>query len=239
MVNMELTDIVPWGRSLDEYRAMFGLDDNDLGKSIIGVADGPASFNRELHQRGGKMVSVDPVYRFDSAELRRRIHAVRDEVMGQIRIRRDDYVWSNITSIDDLEQTRMKAMGLFVEDLEAGKREGRYVDGSLPTLAFADASFDLALCSHYLFLYDDHLDLSEHLASVRELCRVAREVRIFPLVTLGGRRSRFVDAVQGELRDGDGHGVEIERVGYEFQRGADHMLRIRVTSAESGARRSL
>jgi hypothetical protein len=45
---MQLNQVVPFGRSLDEYRAMFSLSDDDLGKEIVCVADGPASFNAEM-----------------------------------------------------------------------------------------------------------------------------------------------------------------------------------------------
>ena len=38
-------DIVPWGRSFDEYIDMFDLSEDDLARDIVGVGDGPASFN--------------------------------------------------------------------------------------------------------------------------------------------------------------------------------------------------
>ena len=41
----ELNDVVPWGRTLEEYREMFLLSDEDMLKSIAGFGDGPASFN--------------------------------------------------------------------------------------------------------------------------------------------------------------------------------------------------
>jgi len=97
-----------------------------------------------------------------------------------------------------------------------------------------DASFDLALCSHLLFLYSVQLDLGFHENAILEMCRVAREVRIFPLLALGGRRSNYVDLVAGVL-DGLGYTVSVERVAYEFQRGGNQMMRIRhrATSARS------
>ena len=44
--------------------------------------------------------------------------------------------------------------------------------------------FDLALVSHFLILYSAHLSFDVYLAAVRELCRVASAVRIFPILTL-------------------------------------------------------
>jgi hypothetical protein len=58
-----------------------------------------------------------------------------------------------------------------------------------------------------------------------ELCRVAKEVRVFPLLALGGAISAHLEGTVEMLRAA-GHQVSIERVSYEFQRGACEMLRI-------------
>jgi hypothetical protein len=58
-----LDHIVPWGRSFDEYRRMFGLTDADLARNIVGCGDGPAAFNAEATARGTRVVSCDPIYR--------------------------------------------------------------------------------------------------------------------------------------------------------------------------------
>jgi hypothetical protein len=120
----------------------------------------------------------------------------------------------------------MAAMSDFLADYGRGRHEGRYVAAGLPRLPFADGAFGLALCSHLLFLYTVQLDEAFHHASIAELCRVAAEVRIFPLLTLAGDRSPFADTAAAFMR-ARGHQVSIERVPYEFQRGGDEMLRIR------------
>jgi hypothetical protein len=63
------------------------------------------------------------------------------------------------------------------------------------------------------------------LRSVRELCRVAKEARIFPILELGSRKSRHIDAVAAKLRE-DGFEVSIDTVPYEFQKGGNQMLRV-------------
>ena len=119
----------------------------------------------------------------------------------------------------------------FLEDYDVGRVEGRYVNGALPVLPFADAVFDLALCSHLLFLYSSQLGKPFHLAAVREMCRVAAEVRVFPLLALGGKRSPYVDHCTEDLR-GLGFDVVVQSVSYEFQRGGDQMMRIRTAGTE-------
>ena len=87
-----------------------------------------------------------------------------------------------------------------------------------------DDAFDLALCSHLLFLYSEHLSVEFHIASMLELCRIAPEVRVFPLMELNAQKSRHVDNVVASFERNQ---IEwkIEQVPYEFQKGGCEMLR--------------
>lgn len=221
-----LDHVVPWGRSFDEYRRMFSLSEADLARSILGCGDGPAAFNAEATRRGARVVSCDPLYRFTRDEIDGRIAATCDTVLEQARRNADQFVWGHgIASVDELGEVRMRAMRAFLGDYDAGKAAGRYVDAALPSLPFADGAFDLALCSHFLFLYSAQFDEAFHRASIRELCRVAAEVRIFPLLTLAGTRSPFVDACIAEAR-ACGREATAEPVDYEFQRGGREMFHV-------------
>lgn len=225
-MSFNLENVVPWGRSFDEYIAMFALNGADLRKRILGCSDGPASFNATLTSLGGSAVSVDPIYQFTAEEITRRIEETCNIVMEQMRQNAQEFVWTQVGSLDKLRQMRMSAMSDFLADFQQGKSEGRYIHAELPNLPFTDGTFDLALCSHFLFLYSEHFDRAFHLRSLRELCRVAREVRVFPIVELGSTRSRHVDAVVSEL-SAEGYQVGVERVAYEFQKGGNEMLRLR------------
>ena len=222
---MKLDQVVPFGRGYDEYVSMFALSEADLGRRILACADGPASFNAVLHRRGGCVVSVDPIYQSSAAELRARIRATFDTVIEQARAHQEQYVWDAVRSVDELARLRMEAMEAFLTDFEAGKLAGRYLPHELPALPFADAQFDLALCSHFLFLYTDHLSREFHCRAIREMCRVAGEARVFPLLDLESRPSRYVGPVCTQLR-GEGYTCEVRAVPYEFQRGGDEMLRV-------------
>ena len=126
-------------------------------------------------------------------------------------------------------------MDSFLGDFERGKEEGRYVAASLPSLPFADDEFRIAVVSHLLFLYSEHLDAAAHVGSAFELLRVAEDVRIFPLVTLGRRWSPHVETVRTAL-EAAGCTVEIVTTSYEFQRAENHagnrMMRIRRRGAK-------
>jgi hypothetical protein len=221
-----LEHVVPWGRSFDEYRRMFALADDDLRLRILGCGDGPASFNAEATRRGTHVISCDPIYRYDTEQLRQRIAATSTEILEQTRKNAGEFVWTTIASVEELGRVRLAAMNDFLDDYAAGGREGRYINVELPTLPFADASFDLALSSHFLFLYTTQLGEGFHRAAILEMCRVAREVRIFPVLALGAVPSPLVELLVGELRS-QGFVVSIEDVDYEFQRGGNQMMRIR------------
>jgi len=223
---MKLENVVPWGRSLEEYIEFFCLSDGDLSKRILGCSDGPASFNAELSKRGAIVTSVDPIYRYSAGQLKQRISEVFDEIMPQMEANQDKYNWKSIPSVEKLGQLRTGSMSIFLADFEDGKGEGRYLDESLPDLNIEDQTYDLALCSHYLFLYDNHLNLAHHLSSLKELTRVAKEVRVYPLVSMSGEVSPHLDPVMS-LLVASGLSCNLVDVSYEFQKGATQMLVIK------------
>jgi hypothetical protein len=220
---MKLQNIVPWGRTLKEYQEMFLLTKEDLQQKILGCGDGPASFNLEARALGAEVVSIDPTYEFSKEQLEQRIDEVADEVIAQVRENQEAFVWKNIKDVDDLYVTRMGAMRQFLEDYTEGKEQGYYQLQMLPELSFDDKQFDLALSSHFLFLYSEHLDYEFHKRAILEMLRVAKEVRIFPLLTLENEKSPYVEKIMKEL-ELMGFKTQIVKTNYEFQQGANEML---------------
>ncbi len=218
--------VVPWGRSYSEYLGMFDLEPHERGGlrgRILGCGDGPASFNRELTRKGGSVVSLDPLYALSRDEIEARIGETFEDVIGQTRRERHRFVWDVIPSVEELGRVRMSAMRAFLDDYDEGRAEGRYREGGLPELPFEDGEFDLALCSHLLFFYADQLPREFHVDGVAELCRVAGQVRVFPLVDLNAAPSPQVAPALERLR-ALGFEPRVERVPYEFQRGGNEML---------------
>jgi hypothetical protein len=227
---MKLDDVIPWGRSFEEYRRMFALTEADLAGPLLGCGDGPASFNAEATARGHAVVSCDPLYAFPAGDIQRRVTECYDVVISQVKGEPDGFVWDYFRDPDHLGACRLAAMRQFLADFEPGKRQGRYVAASLPALPFADGRFALALVSHFLFLYSEQLGRDFHLAAFDELLRVAGEVRVFPLLGLDRRWSPHVGPVREHLERA-GFVAEVIAVEYEFQRAEDQagnrMLRVR------------
>lgn len=215
---MQLEKVVPFGRSLDEYQRMFNLSPASLNQSILGAGDGPASFNAEMAALGKSVVSVDPLYVFRAEEIEKQFYSVVENIIAQIQMTPGDWVWSYHTSPEHLKENRIKVLKTFIRDYEQGKAAGRYLVGELPRLDFQEDQFELALCSHFLFLYSDHFTYEFHRASLLEMLRVASEVRLFPLLTLDLKRSPYLEPLMAELQSAS-YSVSVEKVGYELQRG--------------------
>jgi SAM-dependent methyltransferase len=153
------------------------------------------------------------------AEVARRDAASGGAILGQ---HPDRFVWNWYGRPEQRERLRRDALARFLLDLD--RSPGRYVAAALPRLPFRDGSFGLAVCSHLLFTWADQLGLEWHRAALRELTRVAVQVRVFPTVVQGaGEPVPFWDELMRVLAD-DGLVVAERRVDYEFQRGADRML---------------
>jgi hypothetical protein len=226
-----LKNVVPWGRRLEEYQDMFHLTEEELlSKKIVSFGDGPASFNAEGTKLGARILSLDPIYQFSKQALQGRLDETRGVVMEQMRQNQEHYRWNKIKSLAELEEMRMSAMYMFLDDYEQGCSEHRYQYHELPErLPYEDDSFDLGLSSHFLLLYPS-LGLDFHLQSIQEMLRVCKEIRIFPLVDLDGQKSELTQQVIEHFQEQ--YTVQIQTVDYEFQKGANAMLVIR-KSAEA------
>lgn len=225
-MSFKLENVVPWGRLMDEYVKMFDLTGDEFKLNILDCAGGPASFNAEMTRQGYKVISCDPIYQFTADDIEQRIQETYQKIIDGVVVNYDSFVWQDIQSPEHLGQIRMVAMRQFLEDFPQGIESGRYVTDALPNLSFNTSQFDLALCGHLLFTYSDQLSENFHFDSILEMCRVANEVRIFPLlVHFSGEISPLLVPIMNRLQE-LGYKVEIKQVPYEFQKGGNKLLRV-------------
>lgn len=222
---MKLDSVIPWGRNMAEYKAMFSLTEYDINKKILSCGDGPASFNFEMTKLGKSVTSLDPIYQFGANELKSRFEEVKDIVIQQVKKNKDLFIWKTIKDVVELENIRMSAMNNFIVDFEEGKEAKRYLFHELPNKTkFTDNHFDLGLSSHFLLLYSE-LGLDFHIKSISEMLRVCKEVRIFPLLNLESEKSEVLDDITRYFNSD--YILEIKKVKYEFQVGGNKMLTFR------------
>ncbi len=220
---LQLDDFLITGRTFEEYSAFFDLDIEELEhKRVLDCPSGVSSFVATANRQGIAAEGCDMIYRFARADI---VH------QGELSI---DKIYADTTwmqghnlafygSIEGHRSFREQALAGFKGDHNLQ----RYRYETLPSLSYADDSFDLLLSSHLLFVYDDRLDLDFHIKTITEMLRVAREVRIFPLIDfMNSRRdetenlSPFVKAVMAHFN------AEIIAVDFEFQPGGNAMMRL-------------
>lgn len=219
----KLDNVVPWGRSFEEYCSFFSLTETDLDKKILSVADGPCSFNAEMTRLGKSCISTDPIYQFSKENIENRIHETANTIGKEVRENQELFLWHYYKSPDGLINTRLSSMRIFLEDFNDGLKQGRYIIGEMPPLDFPDKSFNIVLCSHFLFTYSHKLDLDFHIESIKEMIRVGNEVRIFPVLAHDSSKSIHIDKVLSYFNS-NGSQAYFEKVDYEFQVGGDQML---------------
>lgn len=225
-----LDEVIPLGRDGRDYLHMFNLFGMLENRSFLDCASGPSSFNAFMTAHDNQVVSVDPIYGKSKKEIKQSIQSSFGSLMGQIAEKQHLFKWEMYKSVEELTQLRKEAMDDFLADYIRGQDEGRYVNSSLPNLDFEDHSFDIALCSHFLFLYSGQYSLDFHIRSILEMMRVAKECRIFPLFDLSGNPSSYLRDVVKVLRN-EGYHTHISNVPYEFQRGANQCLTIRTVNS--------
>jgi hypothetical protein len=78
-MSMKLNEVIPWGRSFEEYARLFSLTSEDLAGTILGCGDGPASFNAEATAISHRVISRGPIYTFTAAEIERHMNDKHEE----------------------------------------------------------------------------------------------------------------------------------------------------------------
>lgn len=217
--------LVFWGHHVDEYREMFDLKESDLTGKILEFGSGPSAVNAELAGIAQQRISCDPLFNLDYDTLKAKSGLVFANMVEKMIENPGHYDFSNYTGQDAFFEHRQAGMVTFFSDYNQGKQEGRYVGINDIQLPFEDFSFDLALSSHYLFSQLEDQTIEFHVALLQELARVAREVRIFPLIDGHEKPSPLLGPVLLALQQAH-YGTEIRAVPYHLEPQGNALLRI-------------
>jgi hypothetical protein len=106
----------------------------------------------------------------------------------------DEFVWREFTSPEHRGEARMAAMRWFLAGISRRGRRRHVTSTGYSPLGFCGDEFDLALCLHILFTYSDQLSVDFRVA-IEEMCRVAAEARVFPLLKSYGGPSPYLKLV--------------------------------------------
>ena len=217
--------LVLWGHNVDEYREMFDLSQEDMNSRILEYGCGPSAVNAQQFQEAHQAVSCDPLFVLDKDVLYSKTIMIFAQMADEARKEQEQFDFSRTGSLDQLLAQRQDGMKQFFSDYEQGKTEGRYYGAADYHLPYSDFSFDFALSAHYLFADLEDQSVDFHLNIIRELARVAKEVRIFPLIDMEGKNSEFLGPVLLQLQK-DNYGVEVREVDYHLHKAKNAMLRV-------------
>ncbi len=228
---LDIDRVVFVGRTLSEYKEFLDLDIESLkGSKVLDCPSGPSSFVAEANRMGIRAVGCDSSYDLPLKQLVNKGLKDISHVIERLSEKTHLFKWDYYSSVEDVKESRTRALKLFEEDFQIGLEEERYVKASLPILPFPDRSFELVISAHFLFIYDDKLDYEFHLNSILELNRVcSSEVRIYPLQSMNARIYPYMDRLINDLKQ-TGFEASIVEVGFEFLRGSNFMLRIKHTN---------
>lgn len=220
-----MSDLVLWGHHLDDYREMFDLTSAELAGDLLEFGSGPSAFNVEVREQALSCVSCDPMFSLDEATLRTKALLVFADRAERLAAESARFDFSRYGGFEGFLAERRAGMDAFFADYTLGKKEERYQAAQNVLLPYQDFSFDLALSSHYLFGGLENQDLDFHIQMVRELARVAKEVRIFPLVDYNDQSPPLLGPVLLALQQSN-YGVEVRSVRYPLQAKGNAMLRV-------------
>lgn len=211
------------GYTREDYVNMFDLNQTELhNMRFLDYAGALNGFTREMMRDNLKAVCVDPLYHLLPNQLEGKIELACLNFERYLQDSHDQILLGKSDIEREVAKRREIAIGT-LEYYESAKRAGYYRARVLPDLGFEDKSFDMALCSHFLFTYSDILSEDFHIASILELARVAYQVRIFPLVDSGGELSENLGPILARLQQ-EGLAAEVRKVEHKFQRIGNAML---------------
>lgn len=223
-INLDKVALI--GRTFEEYERIFRLNDFKLKNiTILDVGSGVSSFCAEASKRGMNVIAMDPIYDYNSSSLEKKCTMDLDLVIKELNGVEHLYIWDIFHSKEDLKNHREKAYKQFINHFRNNKNK-LYASEKMPKTTFKNNQFDLIISSHLLFLYDYIFDYTFHKETIKEMLRIcSKEIRIFPLVNLYGRRSTFL---QDFLNDPSfkNYKTTIEQVDYEFIRGGNEFIKI-------------
>lgn len=220
-------DVVPgWIYGLAEYQQIFALEETDLTKSILDFPGSIGSFNAEMQAKGRSVTSGDAIYNlsFDAMQVfaEKLFQANQDNLRAQPQLLQDA-----AAGFEETLSAWEMHKALFLADYAKGISEKRYQSVLMPHLPYQDHQFQLALCSDYVFHRFAQNDCTPENV-VAELCRVAEEVRVFPLLDDAGDVAASLGPLMLEMQQNN-YGIEIRQVPFEVLKGGNAMLRIWAT----------
>jgi hypothetical protein len=193
-------------RSYEEYLRMFDLQERELTGRLLDIAGGASSFTADAVMKELDAYAADPRYALDGETL---VKEAREEIAAstaKLEKLTDKFDFGYYGSLANHRAQREASLERFAAHIaDPAVRERRYAAGALPKLPFDTDAFDIVLCSHFLFLYEEQFDYAFHRDAVIEMMRICRPggtIRVYPIMSLGwtpyAHMDELLEAIRGE-----------------------------------------
>jgi len=218
-----------WGHNLVDYCDMFALTASEFAhRNIIECGCGPNAFHAQLVSQGGQVLSCDPLFETSFEQLNPLLLKQHQSTLSLLEKEPSCFLWEKFLPFEVLATKRLAGLELFLKDYaeDEQKKQRTYFSAPLNKMPYSDFHFDLALSTFFLFSnrLQSHT-LEEYLALIQEWARIAKEVRIFPILDFNGQLSPLIGPILLKLQELQ-FGVEIKEVPYQWQAPGNAMLRI-------------
>ncbi len=222
-MEIETVSTPNWIYDFSDYQQMYDLTQADFAKAILDFSAGISSFNSAATARGMNVVSVDPAYHLSGADMHSHAVALLHRTISQLEANPTRLQNQSVSMCQKIESLWEKTEKVFLQDYAAGKSQQRYQSIQLPSFPYKTLQFQLALCTDYVF----HHALSREKVHtiLKELARVAEEVRIFPLLDNNGKMPAELGPLMLYFQQKN-YGIEVREVPYHTLKGGNAMLRI-------------
>lgn len=227
-MNIPISNELKWIYNLADYKQMFDLTELDLTKKILDFPGGVSSFNADMFLLNRRVISGDEHYSLSQPEMEKYAWQQLQINENYLRQHTERLKSQDDAFIQQIFDTWRRNIQTFLNDYSLGIDQKRYQAMALPSFHFADLEFELALCRDLFFhtqMKQKHNHAYKPQDLITELCRVAHEVRVFPLQDESGEISKDLGPII-MLFQQNNFGVEVREVNYELQKGSNAMLRI-------------
>lgn len=190
-----------------DYQAIFDLNGLSHERRLLTFPAGLSSVTAEAQQQGYHLLSADPYYDLDQHEMSKRV----DQVIQAL---------TESESCAELVKQWTENAHIFLSDYNKDKQNYyRWVE--LPTFPFKDFEFDLLLSTDFIF----HRAIKKPEKILMEFCRVASEIRLYPLLNEKDEIPSNLGEVMMLLQK-ENYGVEVREVPYHGPKKKGAMLRV-------------
>lgn len=211
-----------WGHTAADFQKMFALE--TFPERILEFSSGISTLNLELNNTH-TIHSIDPRFALDKDTLKCKAELIFHDMQEQVMHNESRYNFVSYGGLDTFIRKRYEGMQRFFADYDTGITEGRYRSINSMQLPYEDFYFDLAMSSHYFFAGLAEQDVNFHVRMLQELARVAKEVRIFPLVHADGSTPQELGPTLLALQQA-GYGAEVRSIIDPLEPAGNAMLRV-------------